>query len=258
MPSNTNNITFLTTDLATPHGFFTRKGGVTAGHLGGLNCGSAFDTPENIRENQRQAMQAFGGTYETLSILKQVHSNIAHVVQDAILPRHLEGDALVTNTPGMVLGVLTADCVPVFFYDAQAGVIGAAHAGWKGALYGVVENTLAAMEQCGAQAGQVQAAIGACIRQPSYEVGAEYKAHFIAEDKTSERFFIPSPTPGHAWFDLPGYVAQRLQKAGVAKIDDIGVDTRTNEDQFFSCRRAFLKRETGFGNGLSAIRLVAP
>lgn len=244
---------FLTSDLRTPHGFFTRNGGVTEGHLGSLNCGSKFDTLENIRENQRRTMQAMLGDYERLNILKQVHSNIVHVVDDRVLPRDLEGDAIVTRTRGMVLGILTADCVPVLFHDVEAGVIGAAHAGWKGALYGIIENTITAMEKLGGNRENIEVAIGACIRQPSYEVGAEYVERFVAEDKNSAAFFIPSIKPNHSMFDLAGYVSMRLKNSGITQIDDLGVDTCTSPNDFFSCRRSHLKGEEGFGNGLSAI-----
>ena len=251
------NIEFFTSDLATKHAFFTRNGGVTEGHVGSLNCGSKHitDTIENIHENQKRAMEALGSSFEKLTLLKQIHSNIVHVVEDVVLPRNLEGDALVTRNPDMVIGILTADCVPVLFHDAEAQVIGAAHAGWKGALYGVVENTIAAMEKLGAARGSIHTAIGACIRQASYEVGAEYIERFVAEDRASKAFFAPSTKPSHAMLDLPGYVKMRLAKAGVGKISDIDKDTCSNPDLFFSCRRAFLKGETGFGNGLSAIRL---
>lgn len=249
---------FLTSDLRTPHGFFTRQGGVTEGHLGSLNCGSKFDTLENIRENQRRAMSAMLADYERLNILKQVHSNVVHVVEDRVLPRDLEGDAMVTRTRGMVLGILTADCVPVLFHDVEAGVIGAAHAGWKGALYGIIENTIAAMEKLGSNREDIEVAIGACIRQPSYEVGAEYVERFVKQDKNSATFFVPSTKPDHSMFDLAGYVSMRLKKSGITHIDDLGVDTCTSPDDFFSCRRAFLKGEEGFGNGLSAILLATP
>jgi YfiH family protein len=249
---------FLTSDLRIPHGFFTRNGGVTEGHLGSLNCGSKFDTLENIHENQRRAMKAMLVNYERLNILKQVHSNRVHVVDDEVLPRDLEGDAMVTRTRGMVLGILTADCTPVLFYDEKAQVIGAAHAGWKGALHGIIENTIAAMEKLGSYRGDIEVAIGACIRQPSYEVGAEYVERFVTEDKNSATFFVPSTKPEHSMFDLVGYVIMRLKNSGITQIDDLGVDTCTSPDQFFSCRRAFLKGEEGFGNGLSAILLATP
>lgn len=239
--------------LGVNHAFFTRRGGVTPGHLGSLNCGSNFDSKENILENQRLAMKAMKQDFDKLTILKQIHSPTVHVVSNAILPRTTEGDAMVTNTPGMVLGILTADCVPILFADKSTGVIGAAHAGWKGAIGGVAEATIDAMKKLGAK--NITACIGACIRQPSYEVGPEFIEQFVKVDAANDRFFIASPKAGHAMFDLPGYVKARLEKAGIKTIGDIGVDTRTNEDRFFSCRRAFLKQETGFGNGLSAIAL---
>lgn len=249
-----NSPEFLTHPaLQVPHGFFTRKGGVTQGHLGPLNCGSSFDSKENILENQRIAMNALGQAFEKLSILKQIHSPTVHVVKDSILPRATEGDAMVTNQKGMVLGILTADCVPILFADAKAGVIGAAHAGWKGAIGGVAEATIAEMKKLGAN--DIVACIGACIRQSSYEVGPEFIEQFVNADAANTRFFTDSPKSGHAMFDLPGYVKARLDKAGIKTIGDISVDTRTNEDRFFSCRRAFLNGEQGFGNGLSAIAL---
>lgn len=250
-------VEFFTGDLTTKHGFFARNGGVTQNHLGSLNCGSKHtaDTIENIRENQKRAMEALGSSFEKLTLLKQIHSNIVHVVEDKILPRDLEGDALVTNNPEMVIGILTADCVPVLFHDTNANIIGAAHAGWKGALYGVVENTLTAMEKLGASRKNIETCIGACIRQPSYEVGPEYVERFVTEDSRSNAFFAPSAKPSHSMFDLPGYVKMRLAKAAVGKISDIEKDTCSNPEKFFSCRRAFLKGENGFGNGLSAIRI---
>ena len=251
-----SNVEFLTGDLSATHGFFTRKGGVTEGHLGSLNCGSSADTAEHIRENQKRAMAALGAKFEQLNLLKQIHSNVVHVVEHAVLPRGLEGDALVTKNPEMVIGVLTADCAPVLFHDPQAGVIGTAHAGWKGALYGVLEHTIAAMERLGATTANIKTAIGACIHQNSYEVGLEYMERFAREDNASTVFFVPSAKPNHALFDLPGYVKARLQSAGVS-VSDINQDTYSNPDRFFSCRRAFLKGETSFGNGLSAIRLSA-
>lgn len=247
-------IEFLTVDvLPVKHGFFTRNGGVTEGHLGPLNCGSSFDTKENILENQRRAMEAFGRGFDKLSILKQIHSATVHVVNDSVLPRSLEGDAMVTRTPGMVLGILTADCVPILFADKDAGVIGAAHAGWKGAIGGVVESTVEAMKQLGAN--HIVASIGACIRQDSYEVGPEFVEQFLKADNGNARYFKDSPKPQHKLFDLPSYVKSRLEKAGISTIGDTGVDTRADEARFFSCRRAFLNKETGFGNGLSAITL---
>lgn len=198
-------------------------------------------------------MAALGLPFERLSILTQIHSNMVHVVEETALPRGLEGDAMVTRTPGMALGILTADCVPVLFCDAAAGVVGAAHAGWKGALTGVLENTLAAMQKLGARIADVEVAIGPCIRQKSYEVGPEYQAQFVKEDAGSAAFFIPSAKTGHWYFDLPGYVVARLKRSFITIIHDTAEDTCTQPERFFSCRRAFLKGEQGFGNGLSVV-----
>ena len=252
---DSSKVQFFSGNLSAPHAFFTRKGGVTPGHLGSLNCGSSFDDAANIRENQARAMASFGFAPERLCILKQVHSPKVHIVADEIPPRTLEGDALVTKRTNTVLGILTADCVPVLFHDATAGIIGAAHAGWKGASGGVLEATLTAMDSIGADRTRIHAAIGACIRQPSYEVGPEYHTQFLALSPANHIFFIASDKPGHYLFDLPGYVKWRLLEAGIHAVDDIGYDTRTEEDLFFSCRRAHLKGEKGFGNGLSAIGL---
>lgn len=247
---------FVTSPLiAAPHGFFTREGGVTEGHLGALNCGSKFDTAENIFENQRRAMEALTLPFDRLCILKQTHSTLVHTITDRLPTRITEGDAMVTRLPATPLGILTADCVPILFFDGKASVIGAAHAGWKGALGGIAEATLAAMETLGAARANVHAAIGACIRQDSYEVGPEYHARFIADLPANAAFFKPSPNAGHFYFDLPGYVKMRLKAAGVSHISDTGIDTCTDETRFFSCRRAFLKSEEGFGNGLSVISL---
>lgn len=247
---------FLTSPLlAAPHGFFTRDGGVTEGHLGALNCGSKFDVAENIRENQRRAMEALGLPTERLCILKQTHSITVHTITDTLPARSTEGDAMVTKLPATPLGILTADCMPVLFLDSRAGVIGAAHAGWKGALGGIAEATLAAMEALGAARSDIHAAIGACIRQDSYEVGPEYHERFLSHSSGNAAFFKPSPHVGHFYFDLPGYVKMRLKAAGVSHISDTGIDTCTDEARFFSCRRAFLKGEEGFGNGLSVISL---
>lgn len=241
--------------LPAPHGFFTREGGVTQGHLGALNCGSKFDTAENILENQRRAMDALDLHFDRLCILKQVHSTIVHTITDTLPSRITEGDAMVTRLVATPLGILTADCVPLLFCDAKAGVIGAAHAGWKGALGGIAEATLVAMEALGANRRDIHAAIGACIRQDSYEVGPEYHERFMEDAPGNSRFFKPSPNTGHFYFDLPGYVKMRLAAAGVVHVSDTGIDTCADETRFFSCRRAFLKGEEGFGNGLSVISL---
>ena len=163
---------------------------------------------------------------------------------------------MVTDRPGLLLGILTADCVPVVFTDAEAGVIGAAHAGWRGAVSGVIENTLAAMARHGARAERVTAAIGPCIGPSSYEVGPDFPAAFIAEDPSAARFFVPARRTGHWMFDLPGYVAWRLGRAGVTAVERLPHDTAAEEDRFFSWRRTSLRGEKDYGRLLSAIALT--
>ena len=235
----------------------TRAGGVGEPPYDSFNLGlGTQENPTSVHENRRRLAQVLPNEP---AWLKQVHGmRVVDADNPQLFKSTLEppaADASVTVTPGRVLAVLTADCLSVVLADQAGTVVGVAHAGWKGALYGVVENTIAAMEKLGAARGSIHTAIGACIRQASYEVGAEYIERFVAEDRASKAFFAPSTKPSHAMFDLPGYVKMRLAKAGVGKISDIDKDTCSNPDLFFSCRRAFLKGETGFGNGLSAIRL---
>jgi YfiH family protein len=167
-----------------------------------------------------------------------------------------QADALVTRTPGVALGVLAADCVPVLFCDPQARVIGAAHAGWKGAIGGVIEATVAAMAKLGAAPSSIKAGIGPCIAQRSYEVGPEFPAPFLAEDETHARFFAPSRKDGHFMFDLRGFVGERLRRAGCGEIHSLPNDTCAESARFFSYRRACLSGEKDYGRGLSAIALA--
>lgn len=238
------------------HAFFSRDGGVSQGIYAGLNGGiGSNDDPAHVAENRRRMAEAIGVPPERFLTLYQVHSPDVVVVEQpwdqAARPK---ADALVTAVPGIALGVTAADCGPVLFADADARVIGAAHAGWKGALTGVLEATLGAMDTLGATRGRVVAAIGPLIRQPSYEVGDEFVARFTAADPGYARFFIPAARPGHAMFDLGGFIRMRLEAAGVERIDDTGIDTYPDEN-FFSYRRSVHRAEPDYGRAVHAIVL---
>ena len=239
------------------HRFFTRRGGVSAGLYSSLNCGyGSGDGPDNVRENRRRAAATFAlGEHELLT-LHQIHSTEVLTVGDArwTSPGAPKADALVTDRPGVALGILAADCAPVLLADAGARVIGAAHAGWKGALSGIVEATIGAMEKLGARRDRLSCAIGPCIGRDSYEVGPEFPAPFLAQDEDNARFFKPSPRAGHFIFDLAGYLVQRIARAGV-RATHTGHDTLSGTDEFFSYRRNTLEGVRDYGRGLSAITL---
>jgi polyphenol oxidase len=235
-----------------PHGFLGRRGGVSEGVIAGLNVGlGADDDREAVRENRRRAVAAVL-PQARLATVYQVHSPDAVIVQE---PWPEDGrphaDAMATDRPGVLLGIVTADCSPVLLADADAGVIGAAHAGWRGAHGGVLENTLAAMERLGAQAGRIAATVGPTIGQPSYEVDAAFRDAFEDADA---RFFA-SGRQGRWQFDLPGYVAERLRAAGVATVEELGLDTYAEESRFFSYRRATHRGEPTYGRQFSLIGL---
>ena len=238
----------------TPHGFMTRAGGVSHGAVEGLNCGfGADDNPASVAENRRRAAEAVLPGARLVGVY-QVHSPRVETVTepwpDDDRPR---ADAMVTDRPGFLLGILTADCAPVLLTDREAGVIGAAHAGWRGAHGGVLAATIQAMEALGARAGRIAAAIGPCIAQPSYEVTDDFRAQFDADDA---RFFA-SGAPGHWQFDLPGYVAARLADAGVGTVDRLDCDTYADPERFYSFRRATHRGEATYGRHLSLIGLPA-
>ena len=238
-----------------PHGFFGRRGGVSTGELASLNCGlGSGDDPALIAENRRRVADAvLPGA--ALTGVYQVHGNRCVIVDDTSdLAARPEADALATRTPGIVLGILTADCVPVLFADREAGVVGAAHAGWKGALAGVTDATLTAMESLGARRAHIAAAIGPCIARASYEVDAAFVQRFTADDPANERFFAAAK-PGHAMFDIAAYVAARLAAAAIARIAIGGQDTYAEAEDYFSYRRACHKGENSYGRQLSAIGL---
>ena len=241
------------------HGFFTREGGVSSGLYASLNCGfSAKDEIARVHENRARAMKSLRVAPTALVTAKQVHGTEAVVVETPWGTDSLpQADALVTRRKGVALGILTADCAPILFADAEAGIIGAAHAGWRGALKGVIEATVAAMEDLGASAPRICAAIGPCIGKSSYEVGPEFPAPFLAQDPGNAVFFMVAKRPGHFLFDLPGYTAKRLKDLGLKSVAVSGADTAAEEARFFSYRRACLKGEAGHGLGLSAIALIA-
>jgi len=239
------------------HGFFTREGGVSAGLYASLNCGpGSKDDAALVAENRARAMALLDLQASALVTNYQVHSPDVVVVEAPFAAgQQPKADALVTNRPGLALGILTADCAPVLLADRKGAVIGAAHAGWRGALGGVLDNTLDAMERLGAKRKAVVAAIGPCIGHRSYEVGPEFPAPFLAEDGDNSTFFAEAPRPGHYLFDLPGYIARRLAKLGVVDVTRVPADTVRDEARFFSYRRATLRHEPDYGRQLSAIVL---
>lgn len=239
------------------HAFFTRGGGVSEGLYASLNCGfGSGDNPDHVAQNRARAMDRLGGHADNLVTLYQIHSATVAVVERVWDPADApESDAAVTKVPGLALGILTADCAPVLLADARAGVIGAAHAGWKGALDGVVEATAQAMCGLGAECASITAAIGPCIQQASYEVGAEFHTRFLDADAGNGDFFQSAARQGHSMFDLPGFLERRLRALGLAAVTSTAEDTCADEARFFSYRRATHKGEDDYGRGLSAIFL---
>jgi len=238
------------------HAFFTRDGGVSDGIYASLNGGTgSSDDPGNVAENRRRMAEQMGVTPENLLTLWQIHSPDAVVASGPWEGQRPRADAIVTRAEGLAIGVTAADCGPILFVDPNARVIGAAHAGWKGALTGVLESTVAAMEKLGAERGGIVAAIGPLIRQHSYEVGGEFVERFIEADAENAMFFLPATREGHAMFDLAGFIRMRLENAGVLMIDDIGVDTYSDE-RFFSYRRSVHRNEPDYGRHVHAIALA--
>ena len=239
------------------HGFFGRQGGVSDGIYASLNCGpGSSDRAEAVAENRRRCAAALGLPGDRLTTLYQVHSPTVITVT-APFPRERapQADAMVCKVPGIALGILAADCAPVLFADAAAGVIGAAHAGWKGAKGGVLGATVAAMAALGADPGRIVAAVGPHIGRDSYEVGPEFPQPFLEEDDRHRELFRPAARPGHFLFDLGLYIQWRLDAAGVRHITRLGEDTLSQPDRFFSYRRSTLAKEPDYGRELSAIAL---
>ncbi len=239
------------------HAFFTREGGVSGGLYSSLNGGvGSHDSPDHVAENRARMAAALAVNPDHLLTVYQIHSpNV--VVADApwTVAGRPRADAIVTRKPGLAVGVSTADCGPILFADARAGVVGAAHAGWRGALAGIAEATIEAMERLGAARDQIRAALGPMIRQESYEVGPDLIARFAAEDAGSDRFFVPAARNGHAQFDLSGYIASRLARAGIRQIEDVGLCTYADPTRFFSFRRSTHRAEADYGRHINAIAL---
>ncbi|WP_027581143.1 peptidoglycan editing factor PgeF [Bradyrhizobium sp. Ai1a-2] len=238
------------------HAFFSREGGVSEGIYAGLNGGiGSNDDAANVAENRRRMAAHIGVGPDRLLTLYQVHSPDV-VVADTpwASDARPKADAIVTRTENLAIGITAADCGPILFVDPNARVIGAAHAGWKGALTGVLESTVEAMEKLGADRSGIVAAIGPLIRQHSYEVGPEFLARFLEADADNALFFLPGEREGHAMFDLGGYIRMRLENAGILMIDDIGIDTYSDE-RFFSYRRSVHRKEGDYGRHVHAIAL---
>jgi polyphenol oxidase len=238
-----------------PHGFLGRRGGVSQGEMWGLNVGyGSGDDPALIAENRRRAIESVLPGAD-LATVHQVHSpTIVHVEQPWEHDQRPHADAMVTDRRGLLLGVLTADCAPVLFADAEAGVVAAAHSGWRGAISGVNEATIEAMEQLGARRERIAAAVGPSVEQKSYEVDDAFRDRFIEQDKAHRRFFVAGPV-GKPHFDLSGYILQRLSNAGIAKAEALGFDTYSDADRFYSYRRSTHRNEPSYGRQISMIGL---
>ncbi len=237
------------------HGFFTRVGGVSSGVYGSLNAGpGSNDSPELVAINRRRIAEQMGVAPTHLLSPYQIHSAAVVVVEDLFSGERPRADAIVTSTPGLAIGVVTADCGPLLFADVSAGVIGAAHAGWQGAVGGVIENTVAAMETLGAKRGNIIAVLGPTIRQLNYEVGADFETKLLVHDAKSAGFFVEGQAADKRQFDLPGYIMMRLERAGVSGFDT-GLCTYAHNDRFFSYRRTTHRQEADYGRQMSAICL---
>jgi polyphenol oxidase len=236
-----------------PHGFLGRRGGVSTGELAGLNVGyGSSDDRAAIEENRRRAIAAVLADAE-LATVHQVHSpDVVYVERPWSQTERPHADAMVTDRPNLLLGILTADCAPVLFADVEAGVIGAAHAGWRGALAGVTDSTISAMERLGGARERISAAVGPCIAQPSYEVDEGFRQLFLESDPTNSRYFIDGPA-GKPHFDLPEYLRERLRSAGLVEIEILGLDTYAEADRFYSFRRARHRGEADYGRQVSLI-----
>ena len=245
------------------HGFFTRGGGVSEGIYEGLNCGSGSDDdPTKVQENRDRVAASLNVDKGHLLSLYQIHSADVMTVDskpDLDIWNSMnrpKADGFVTKRDDIALGILTADCGPVLFADEKAAVIGACHAGWKGAIGGVMANTVDAMEKLGADRGNIKAVLGPCIHQHSYEVGSEFVVEFVTADSANTRYFAPSSRPRHSMFDLPNFILDTLAGLGLASFTKLDFDTRENEDLFYSYRRTTLAKEPDYGRQVSAISLA--
>ena len=240
------------------HAFFTRSGGVSAGVYASLNGGvGSNDRPENVAENRARMAAILGVNPDRLLTAYQIHSPDV-VVADKPWTRENRprADAIVTQVPRLAIGVSTADCGPLLLADSDAGVIGAAHAGWRGALTGVIEATIAAMERIGADRNRIAAALGPTIRQANYEVGPEFVQRFLSEDRANALYFAPAQRPKHAMFDLPGYIGDRVRRTGITQFEDLGLCTYAEPERFFSYRRTTRSGEADYGRHVNAIALA--
>ncbi|HEX6858663.1 MAG TPA: peptidoglycan editing factor PgeF [Caulobacteraceae bacterium] len=238
------------------HAFFTRRGGVSTGVYDSLNVGrGSRDEPADVAENRRRAADWFGLMPDALNTCYQIHSAQAVFAEAPWGPYRPQADAIVTNWPSLAVGALAADCAPVLFVDPDAHLVAAAHAGWQGALGGVVEATLELMKRHGGDPSRIVAAVGPCIGPNSYEVGPEFFERFTTQQPGAERFFRPAEADGKHMFDLPAFVLDRLERGGVAEAEWVGRDTCAEEDLFFSNRRANHRGESDYGRLLSAIMI---
>ncbi|KZL18061.1 Laccase domain protein YfiH [Pseudovibrio axinellae] len=241
------------------HGFFTREGGVSEGIYKGLNVGlGSDDNREHVLENRRRVANKLGTTPEKLVTPYQVHSaKVLSVSAPFTEQDDKRADALVTKTPDLAIGILTADCGPVLFADPTTGVIGAAHSGWKGAVDGILPNTIEAMQKLGANPAHITAVMGPMISQEAYEVGPEFMAHFLDRSAANECFFIPSAKADHAMFDLPAFIKAQLDGFGLKQVIDVNRCTYCDADSFFSYRRTTHNKESDYGRQISTIMLTA-
>jgi len=239
------------------HGFFGREGGVSGGIYSSLNCrADENDSAENVAENKKRVLAKLGVPEATLQMLAQVHSDRVVVLENAgIISPAPQADAMVTAEKNIALGILTADCAPVLFADGQAQIIGACHAGWRGAKSGIAEKTLEAMEKLGAKRKNIIAAIGPCIGQDSYEVSAEFYENFLGDSQENKIFFTPGK-PEHFFFNLPGYIKTRLEKFGLGSVEWLEKDTLPETNGFFSFRRNTLAGIKNYGCQISVIARV--
>ena len=245
----------LETNDRIAHGFFTRAGGVSSGIYEGLNVGSGSkDDPKAVEENRRRVAACFDLPLTSLQTLYQVHSPTVLTITEPLPSPRPQADAMVTNVPGLILGALSADCGPILFCEPDAGIIGSAHAGWRGALSGVLENTVEAMVKLGGERSKIRAVLGPCIGPDNYEVGGEFVAEFTARDQTYEQYFRSSTDPARKMFDLWSFIVDRLSASGV-QTASLNLCTYADEARFFSYRRTTHRKEPDYGRLIAAIAI---